>query len=272
MRISLAQFTATTDVSVNAQTICHYIERAAAENTQLIVFPEASMYPFDAGRLDTIAEPLDGPFLTQIRQCAEKNNIVAVIGMFAPADTKGEVNRIENVAAVVGRAGEAEAPQSVAYRKVHCYDAFGYKESDTVRPGSDYVTFQCGETTVGLAICFDIRFPQQFKELARRGADLIVVPTSWADGPGKRDQWRALSAARALDSTTFIAAACQARPTGAQASSTPSGPTGIGHSVIVGPDGVRRAELGYHPGLLTLDIDPGDVQHTRRAIPVLQQD
>lgn len=234
------------------------------------------MYPFGQGRLDTIAEPLDGRFATTVRETAEAAGIVAVVGMFAPADSieteKGTRHRVDNVALAVGRDGADGDRVNAAYRKIHCYDAFGYRESDTVRPGNELEFFQCAGMTVGLSTCYDIRFPKQFKDLARGGAQVIVVPTSWSDGPGKRDQWRTLTAARALDSTTWIAAAGQARPGGYDKVSQSDGPTGIGHSVVVGPDGTRVAELGYTCGYVTATIDADRLDSVRQSIPVLGDD
>lgn len=188
--------------------------------------------------------------------------------MFCPADTiereDKTINRVSNTALVAG-------PGVLGgYEKIHTYDAFDYRESDTVQPGESLVTFDVDDLTVGVVVCYDIRFPEQFKDLAREGAQLIVVPTSWADGPGKLEQWRLLTAARALDSTSYILAAGQSRPGGNAEAGTPSGPTGIGHSTIVDPNGVRVAEAGYEDEILYADIDPHEVAKTRRSLPVLE--
>lgn len=100
----------------------------------------------------------------------------------------------------------------IGYDKINTYDAFNYSESETVKPGEELIVFEHNGVNVGVAICFDIRFPALFQELARAGAELIVVPTSWADGEGKLEQWRTLMSARALDSTAFIAAAVRHDP------------------------------------------------------------
>ena len=155
------------------------------------------------------------------------------------------------------------------YDKIHTYDAFDYHESDTVLAGESLVAFDVDDLIVGVATCYDIRFPEQFKELASQGAQLIVVPTSWADGPGKVEQWRLLTTARALDSTSYVLAAGQARPGGEEMAGQDSGPTGVGHSVLAAPDGTRVAEAGYDEEILYGEVDVDTVAATRKALPVL---
>ena len=267
MKVAAVQLTSTGDVEENLAVALGKIQEAAENGAQLIVLPEATSQSFDSGRLDTHAEGVDGQFATKVRALAEELGVYVVLGMFAPADTveRGDktINRVSNVALSVGP-GVLEV-----YEKVHTYDAFNYRESDTVRAGDSLVTFAVGDLTVGVAICYDIRFPEQFKELARQGAQLIVVPTSWADGEGKLDQWRLLTAARALDSTSYILAAGQARPGGEAKAGEDSGPTGIGHSVLVAPDGTRVAEAGYEPEILYGEVDPDTVASVRESLPVL---
>lgn len=275
MKIALLQTVTGADKRENIALIEPLIRDAAAAGASLIVLPEAASQAFDQGRLDTQAEELDGEFSTAMRTLADELGVTVVAGMFRPADTNviesnGErktVNRVRNTALVTG------GGTHTGYDKIHAYDAFNYRESDTVKTGEELVTFvheADGESVVvGVAICFDIRFPEQFKELARRGAEVIVVPTSWADGPGKLEQWRALNAARALDAGVFIAAAGQARPDWEEKAGEESGPTGIGHSAVVNPQGVRIAEAGYAPETLIVDVDLSEVAEARKALPVV---
>lgn len=270
--VNMQQITTVPDVEANTARVVDAI-RAGGAGVDLMVFPEATMYPFGAGRLDTIAQPLDGKFVTAIHTAACEVGTVAVVGMFCPADvvertradgSARQINRVDNVAVVVGLDGGPRA-----YRKIHCYDAFGYCESDTVRPGEELVVIDVHGVKVGLAICYDIRFPEQFVQLAQAGAQVIAVPTSWQDGPGKIDQWRLVSAARALDSTSFIVAVDQARPGGEAASGVGEGPTGAGHSAVISPYGHRVVELGWEEASATVQLDLSLVEAARRDIPVV---
>ena len=120
---------------------------------------------------------------------------------------------------------------------------------------------------VGLTTCYDIRFPELFTTLARRGAQLIVVSASWASGRGKLEQWTLLARARALDSTSYIVAAGQADPGEPLASSAP---TGVGGSLVVSPFGDVVASAGADPQLLVTDLALEQVAKARETIAVLR--
>ena len=266
MKIALLQIATGSDKMENLAAIEPLVRDAAAQGATLIVLPEAASQAFGQGRLDTQAEELDGPFATGLKKLSDELRVTIVAGMFRPADTNTvdgkELNRVYNTALITGGGVHK------GYDKIHTYDAFNYKESDTVRAGDELVTFVHDGVTVGVATCFDIRFPEQFQQLAQRGAKVVVVPTSWADGPGKVEQWRILTAARALDAGVFIAAADQARPDFETKAGEPSGPTGAGHSVVVDPLGTRLAEAGYGPETLVVEIDPSDADEARKQLPL----
>jgi predicted amidohydrolase len=208
--------------------------------------------------LGPIAEPLDGPWAQRVRAIADDSGLTVVAGMFTPA-THG---RVHNTLLVTGGGVEA------AYDKIHLFDAFGFAESRTVAAGTRPVSITVGGVPVGLATCYDLRFPGLFQRLAGSGATVILVPASWGAGPGKREQWDLLVRARALDSTAFVAACDQADPTtvGREAGKAP---TGIGASAVVGPLGTIQAQLGAEPDLLVADLDLEEVEKARGAVPVL---
>ena len=130
------------------------------------------MRSFGGGRLDAIAEPLDGPFASLIRDHATELGVIAVVGMFSPADTVDKDgttrNRVANMALVTG----PDVHES--YQKIHTYDAFGYRESDTVAPGIDLMLFDAPSARIGVAICYDLRFPELARLLAGVAASEAV--------------------------------------------------------------------------------------------------
>lgn len=259
MRVAVAQMLSTSDPVENLHIVRSFTERAAKRNARLVVFPEAAMANFSRSSC-AVAEPLDGPWATGIRTIAKEFSITIVAGMFTTTHT----DRCRNTILVVGRGIDAH------YHKIHLYDAFGYKESDYFTPGSEAVTVTFGRTKLGLATCYDIRFPELFKYLALNGAEIMVVPSSWAAGPGKVSQWRSLVVSRALDSTSFVVACGQADPPSAGKRIRPGSPTGVGHSLVVGPDGRVLAEAGPDPGLMVVDLDLTEIDRTRKQVPVLR--
>lgn len=277
MRIALAQLELSAEVSENLEAVKDAIERGAADGADLIVFPEATMKAFNTGRLDTVAHDSSEDFAREIAEFAQTKQVSVVVGMFRPAD---EVERDGKTRRRVYNSlllawPEEDGPGVEFYDKVHLFDAYGFRESDTVAPGTSQVVCDIpladgSSVAIGLATCFDIRFPEQFVDLAGLGADVIVLPASWNDGHGKVQQWQTLVAARALDSTCFVAATGAARPGGAAKAGKAEGPTGVGHSMLVGPDGGVIASGGYDPQFIVADIDLADLASVRKEIPVLE--
>lgn len=249
VRVALCQITSTPSPSENLATVSSSVAAAAARGAEVVLFPEATMACFGTS-LAPLAEQLDGPWATAVRDVAKARDVLVVAGMFTPAPD----GRVHNTVLVTGR------DQHLGYDKIHLYDAFGFEESRTVAAGSTLVTV--GD--LGVATCYDVRFPGVFTGLADRGATVVLLGASWGAGPGKREQWELLVRARALDSTCWVVACGQADP------GRPStGPTGIGHSLVAAPDGSVFAQLGAEPDMLVVDLDPALVESTRANIPVL---
>ncbi|HEX8510012.1 MAG TPA: carbon-nitrogen hydrolase family protein [Propionibacteriaceae bacterium] len=258
MRVGLAQLVAGDDPAANLDQVAELTRRAAGEAAELVIFPEATMRRFGRS-LTEVAEPVDGPWALRLRDIAVEHQVVVAAGMFTPADG----GRVTNTLLVVGR------DVQVHYDKIHLFDAFGFAESDTVAAGSKPVVVEIGGVGVGFTTCYDVRFPGLYTTLADRGAQLICVCASWGAGPGKVEQWELLVRARALDSTTFVAAVGQADPETVGIRRPGAAPTGVGHSMVVSPTGEPLGALGAGPGLLVVEVDVRTLQATREQLPVL---
>lgn len=254
LAVALVQLRSDSDPAINLDAVERFTRQAADAGAQLVVFPEATMGCFGSD-LAAIAEPVSGPFANGARRVAASCGVTVVVGMFEPADA----NRVFNTLLLTdGRGVEA------TYRKIHLYDAFGVRESDTVAPGSELVTAEVAGVRVGLATCYDVRFAEQFLALGRAGAEVICLPASWGDGLRKVEQWQALTVARAIDAQAWLLACDQASvDTGGKA------PLGVGHSRVVGPLGEVVASLADADGLLCAALDLDAVGQAREAVPAL---
>ncbi len=253
MRVGLAQFGAVPDKARNLARISEAAAEANRRGADLLVFPELFMYRWDGSQsLAEIAEPLDGPFASTVARIAADHRMTIVMGMAEQAP--GERHRAYNTAAMLSPNGELLA----AYRKVHLYDAFGYRESDRIVPGDappPIISTPLGR--LGLQICYDVRFPEWTRHLALQGAEVIVMPTSWVAGHMKEDHWVTLVRARAVENTCWFAAADQVAP------------DRPGRSLVVDPMGVVVADGGEEPGLVTAEIDLDRIRRVREKLPAL---
>ncbi|MDN5916822.1 MAG: hydrolase, partial [Pseudonocardia sp.] len=158
MRIALAQISSTRDPSENLATVRRQTRAAAGAGARLVVFPEATMCCFGV-KLGPVAEPLDGPWASGVREVAAEAGVTVVAGMFTPSGD----GRVRNTLLVTGGGVEAH------YDKIHMFDAFGFAESDTVAPGGHPVAVDVDGTAVGLTTCYDIRFPEVTRRIVDAG-------------------------------------------------------------------------------------------------------
>ena len=251
LRLALVQRAASLDPAENRETV-RRLGGAVEPDTGLVLLPEAFQRDFGPPGSDVaeFAEPLDGPFVAELTELAKATGSTVVAGMFEPSDDPA---RPFNTLAVVDRDG-----LRTSYRKIHLYDSFGYRESDRLSAGPvEPVLVDVAGVSVGLMTCYDLRFPELARELARRGAQLVVAPSAWVAGPGKVDHWRTLVKARAIENTVYVAAVGQ------------PGPRYTGHSMVAGPAGELVAELADGDHLLTASIDLDRLQQARADNPSL---
>ena len=257
MRVALCQIPVSSRTDVNLKRVQLAMTQAADEGADLAVFPEATQIRFGSD-LAAAAEPLDGPFCSGLAAVAKETGVGLVAGVFEPAPG----GRVYNTA--VGYDGAGELVTS--YRKLHLFDAFGQRESDTVAAGSAVVSCTLGGISAGLQICYDLRFPELSRALAVGGASLLVIPAAWAAGLFKEEHWVTLVRARAIENTVWVAAVGQV-PDPDETTHRHLG--GIGRSLLVDPFGVVRADLGPAPQVVVAEVDPDLVEEVRRTVPSL---
>ena len=262
MRIALAQILSGTDPAANLEMVARHTRQAAEAGASLVLFPEATMCRFGVP-LAPVAEPLDGRWADGVRAIAEQSGVTVVAGMFRPADADAD-HRVTNTLLAAGRGVDTH------YDKIHLYDAFGFSESKTVAPGREPVVItvdgDAGPVTVGLTLCYDIRFPELYIALADLGAELITAHASWGSGPGKLDQWNLLARARAIDTSSIVAAVGQAYPGDEIAA---AGPTGVGGSLVASALGEVLVSAGPDPQLLIHDVDLEAARKARTTVAVM---
>lgn len=260
VRVAVAQFASSRDKAANRRRVREYVTRAADAGAALVVLPEAAMYPF--GRPDeplaAAAEPVDGPFAAELAEVAASTGATVLAGMFeaVPGDS-----RIYNTVLAAGPAGLLGR-----YRKLHLFDALGWRESDRILPGElsgepepgGLLTVAAGDLTVGVLTCYDLRFPEQARALVDAGAQLLALPAAWVAGPLKEYQWETLARARAIENTAYLAAAGQPPPEFS------------GHSMVLDPMGVALAAVGEGDGLAVAEVSADRLAEVRRKLPVLE--
>ena len=220
------------------------------DDTDLVVFPEAFARDFGEAGSDVsgYAEELGGDFDRELDRVAGERDTTVIAGMF---ETGPDPARPFNTLLVRGAT-------SAAYRKMHLYDSFGYKESDRLTAGPlEPLVLEVAGWKVGVMTCYDLRFPELARALVDRGADLLVVPAAWVAGPRKVDHWRTLVRARAIENTVFVAAAAQ------------PGPRYSGNSLVVDPLGDVLAEADEGPAVLTASLHRTALDEARRTNPSL---
>ena len=153
---------------------------------------------------------------------------------------RGDDRRVRNTVVAVDASGVI-----ATYRKLHLYDAFGQRESDWIEPGGieGPETFELAGLRFGLMTCYDLRFPEVARLLVDAGADVFLVPAEWVRGPLKEHHWSTLLHARAIENTVFVAAADHPPP------------LGVGHSMIIDPQGVQIAAVGTGTGVAVAHLD-----------------
>ncbi len=252
----LAQMASDGQPEVNLEKAKKAIAKASElYHPNVMIFPEMYMSFFPSGTDHSItmatSQTLDGSFVTEMRAQAKQYGMWLIFGMnetvVDPADPRNY-----NTTVVVNSDGEIVS----TYRKTHLYDAFGYKESDTIKAGDHF--FEPIDTPfgkIGLFVCYEVRFPEVARYQRSKGADIIVMPTAWISGKLKSLHFRTLITARAIENTVYMLACNQC------------GGDCIGESVAVDPMGVPIASGGEVEDFLVAHLDMDRVKAVREKLP-----
>ena len=253
MRASLLQIDVNEDESVESRRrrVTSLVRDQAG--VDLVVLPELwTTGAFAYKAFADEAEPLDGPTHETMAKAASDAGVWLHAGSIPERDPDGP---LYNTSLLFSPSGDLAA----AYRKIH---RFGFDKGEAVLMGAgrDLVTARLPETVLGLATCYDLRFPELFRALVDSGAQTLVVPAGWPER--RRSHWTLLARARAVENQAYVLACGTA--------GTHAGVPQAGHSIVVDPWGEVLAEAGPGEEVLTVEFDPAKVATTRELFPALK--
>jgi predicted amidohydrolase len=262
MRVGVVQMSSTDDLPRNLVSAEQLVRDAAAAGAEFVALPEMFAFLRREGGEFPCAQGVDGEILSAVRGWARDLGVRVLAGTF-PERRPGD-DRVFNTSALVSPEGEVEA----LYRKIHLFDvdlgeAGGgvYKESSRIAPGEDVVVADTPSGGVGLSVCYDIRFPELYREMASRGARFVTVPSAFARETGK-DHWEILLRARAIENQVFVIAPAQCGRHSVDRSS-------YGRSLVIDPWGLVLAQLGDRPGVALAECDLEEQDRVRERLPAL---
>lgn len=258
MRVAVVQLNSSGEKARNLAAAERLVREAAADGAELVALPEKWNLLADGERLAAEAEPLDGPSLTAARGWARTLGIHLLAGSIS--ERAGA--KAFNTSVLIGPDGEDLA----TYRKIHMFDVdaggVSYRESEHEQAGTEVVTAPLGEQLIlGLAVCYDLRFPELFRILALRDARLIALPSAFTLATG-RDHWEVLLRARAIENQVFVIAPNQV-------GKAPPHYESFGRSAIVDPWGVVLATAPDEECFVAADLDLAAQDRIRDSLPSL---
>jgi predicted amidohydrolase len=261
---AVVQMSSQADRDENLRRACALVASAAARGARLVVLPENFAFMGAEAERIRVAEHLDaaspGPIVSALQRAARDAAAFVVAGGF-PERSEDEA-RPFNTSLVVDPAGAIVA----TYRKIHLFDVevgdgATYRESSATSRGAEPRVVEALGLRIGLSICYDVRFPELYRALVDRGADVLTVPAAFTLATGK-DHWHVLLRARAIESQAYVLAA-------AQWGSHPRGRRTYGKSCVVDPWGDVVAQAPEGEGVAIAEIDPSRIAAVRRDLPCL---
>ena len=255
-KIAVVQFKASTNKDQNLKTILNFIKKAAKQGADLCAFPEFMMFFTTSSQspqeLASLSETVNGSFVKTIAKSAKENKI-QVIGTFYEKSSKK--NRVYDTAFFINKSGKLLSK----YRKIHLYDALGFRESDKLIAGSKIVRpIKSTLGILGMQICYDLRFPEMSRKLALSGSEILVAPSAWVKGKMKEEHWITINKTRAIENGCFFIAPDQV------------GNIYCGRSIVVNPFGKILLDMKKRQGIGIVNITLDELKKTRKSLPLLK--
>jgi len=257
---AVAQMTSTTEVERNLATAERLVARAAARGAAFVGLPENFAFLRAEGEPAPSPQDLDGPWVRRMADLARRHRVTLLLGSL-PERVPGDA-RVRNTSVLLGPDGTTLA----VYRKIHLFDVDipgmeHLKESKAVVPGEEVVSAETALGTVGLSICYDLRFPELYRELARRGARVLCIPSAFTERTGKA-HWEVLLRARAIENLAYVLAPAQVGHHG-------GGRTSHGQAMVVDPWGAVVAQVPDGEDVALAELDFERLERLRRELPAL---
>ena len=256
MKVAVVQFCASTKKDDNLEKILGFIRKAAENGAHLCAFPEFMMFYTNSKQtpreLANLAEIISGNFVTTIAKAAKKNSIQVIGTLYEKSKRK---DRVYDTSFLVDKSGRLVS----TYRKIHLYDALGFKESAKLEAGtkiSSPIKTSLGK--IGMLICYDLRFPEMSRILASAGSEILVAPSAWVKGNRKEEHWITINKTRAIENGCYVIAPDQV------------GNIYCGRSLVVDPYGKILLDMKKKQGMGIVDISLDKVKQTRKSLPLLQ--
>lgn len=264
--VACVQITSAREPDINIPVAVDLVRRARDRGADFILLPEIvnMLEPKRDAVLAKARPEAEDPALAAFRDLARETGAWLLAGSLV-VKTESEPERVANRSFLLAPDGTVAA----RYDKIHMFDVdLGegerYHESRTYRPGDRAVTADLPWGRLGMTVCYDMRFPQLYRALAKRGADFFSVPAAFTRPTG-RAHWHVLLRARAIENGTFVFAP-------AQCGEHADGRKTYGHSLIVDPWGEVLADGGEEPGIVVARIDPARVAEARAKVPAISSD
>ena len=262
---AVVQLRSTSDAEANWDSASSLVRQAAARGAVLIGTPENTNYLGPHDEKVRLAEPLDGPTCRRFGDLARELGIHLLLGSFNERVEGDGVGKCHNTSVLFGPDGRILA----TYRKIHLFDVavppdVFFQESASVVAGEQVAMVDTSLGRLGLTICYDLRFPELYRELGRRGAEILAVPSAFTLTTGK-DHWEPLLRARAIENQSYVLAPAQ------QGRHDDGGLRhSWGHAMIVDPWGHVVALASDGPGIAVAEIDRRLLRRVREHLPALQ--